>query len=435
MKDNSLTSTVNAADEVFWLNSASKMDAALTYAARGFHVFPLHYMRPDGCCSCGKTDCANAGKHPLTRYGQNDATTDPKRIRYWWTRWPNANIGLHCKRSGLVVIDIDPRNGGDATFAALESTHGAIVSPLTSNTGGGGKHILFAAPQGAVSIPGKLGNGIDVKHNGYIILPPSNHKSGGSYQWVEGARLTALPILPEWIATPIIIERKERLSRDNVDMEFGEFCEAVFALPRDFYDDYREWITTGAAIYHFTDGSDDGYDLFDEFSQQSDKYGGQNETTRKWESFGRSSCGNPVTALSIFKVSLAHGWRPWDQTSEPWSIREFYETDAQTILCVASLAVESASPGERATVRSYCKMVALEVALENLDEQTARQLMSDAARSVGIHSQEFKIMFDGALRWQRKELALRMFLATDEWSRISLNQKEQAYLARQERQL
>ncbi|MGJ0510347.1 MAG: bifunctional DNA primase/polymerase [Methylocystis sp.] len=411
------------------LNSAIKMDAALFYASLGFHVFPLHFMRADGCCSCGKPDCANAAKHPLTRYGQNDASTNVSRIRYWWTRWPSANIGLHCKRSGLVVIDIDPRNGGDVTFTALESAHGDIASPLTSNTGGGGKHILFAAPDYVARIPGALGDGVDVKHNGYIILPPSNHKSGGHYQWADGARFTALPVLPEWVATPIVVERKERLSTDNMEFEFAELCEAVLSLPSYSYDNYHEWVHNGMSIYHASDGSDDGYDLFDAFSQQSEKYNGPLETIRKWESFGDFH-NNPRTANSIYKVARQYGWKPWDETPEPWSIADFENTDAQTVLCAASLAVESAPIGDRITLRRYCKLVAWEVALENLDEQTARQVIGDAASSIGIGRDEFRLIFDGALRWQRKELAIRRFLEEDECSRISLNKKEREYLER-----
>jgi hypothetical protein len=48
------------------------------------------------------------GKHPLTRHGLHDATADPGVIRRWWTRWPQANVGIRTgAASGLLVIDID----------------------------------------------------------------------------------------------------------------------------------------------------------------------------------------------------------------------------------------------------------------------------------------------------------------------------------------
>lgn len=170
--------------------------AALAYAARGWRIIPLHNVRVDGSCSCGDPNCESVGKHPRTLHGQNDATVDAAMINKWWGKWPDANVGLHCQRSGVAVIDIDPRNGGDITFAALEIAHGEIVSPLTSNTGGGGKHLIFDAPD--VSLPGTLGSGIELKHNGYVVLPPSNHKSGKLYQW-ENATLAMPPPLPAWV--------------------------------------------------------------------------------------------------------------------------------------------------------------------------------------------------------------------------------------------
>ena len=52
-----------------------RLVAARPYAARDWPVFPLHTMTPSGC-SCGKPDCPDPGKHPWTRNGFKDATTD-----------------------------------------------------------------------------------------------------------------------------------------------------------------------------------------------------------------------------------------------------------------------------------------------------------------------------------------------------------------------
>jgi Bifunctional DNA primase/polymerase, N-terminal len=69
------------------------VDAALAYAARGWPVFPLHTPTPAGC-SCGHLDCGSIGKHPRTKHGVKDATTDEAQIRAWWKRWPHANMAL-----------------------------------------------------------------------------------------------------------------------------------------------------------------------------------------------------------------------------------------------------------------------------------------------------------------------------------------------------
>jgi hypothetical protein len=139
---------------------------------------------------------------------------------------------------------------------------------------------------------------------------------------------------------------------------------------------------------------------------------------------------NPITALSIFKAAREHGWKPWEETSEPWSIAKFESTDSQTVLCAASIAIESTFHGDRATMRAYTKLVAAEVALENLDAETAGQVIADAALNIGVGRDETRLIFDGALRWQRRELKLQMFLATDPYSIISINKKEKAYLER-----
>ncbi len=83
------------------------LDAALNYAGRGLRVFPVFEATSNGGCACWRgTSCPDVGKHPRTHRGFKDATCDETAIRAWWTRWPNANIGI---RTGddLVVIDID----------------------------------------------------------------------------------------------------------------------------------------------------------------------------------------------------------------------------------------------------------------------------------------------------------------------------------------
>jgi hypothetical protein len=97
---------------------------ALRYAQLGIPVFPVwSVVRRNGriACACGRP-CGedNIGKHPighLVPNGALDATTDPKTIKRWWSLWPDANIGI--RLTGLVVIDDDPRNGGDHTLVDL----------------------------------------------------------------------------------------------------------------------------------------------------------------------------------------------------------------------------------------------------------------------------------------------------------------------------
>lgn len=180
------------------------LSAALDYAERGLPVFPVWPIK-DGKCSCREVKCERPGKHPigdLARKGRNSATTDPETIKRWWGKCPDANIGIPTgPESGLVVVDVDPRNGGDQSFQKLPG-----IMPLTPtvHTGGGGEHYFFLHPGNGQKIKSKpeLGGfpGIDQKGNGgYIVAPPSNHVSGGSYSWKVSPDSTPLATIPDWL--------------------------------------------------------------------------------------------------------------------------------------------------------------------------------------------------------------------------------------------
>src|SRR5256885_2269598 len=96
------------------------LEAALEYALAGLPVFPLHHAVAGGC-SCSDPGCTDKAKHPRTRNGLDDASTDPEVIAAWWRRWPDANIGIRTGLpAGLAVLDVDPRHGGIAALEQLE---------------------------------------------------------------------------------------------------------------------------------------------------------------------------------------------------------------------------------------------------------------------------------------------------------------------------
>lgn len=132
--------------------SAKLREAALALAEAGTRVFP-----------CLKS------KAPATPNGFHDATTNPETIRAW--EW-DGMIGA-CPPPGTIVIDVDPRNGGDRTMALLREAGKALPPTYTVATGGGGQHYYLSVPEGPLR--GKLGPGVDVKVSGkgYVIVPPS----------------------------------------------------------------------------------------------------------------------------------------------------------------------------------------------------------------------------------------------------------------------
>src|SRR5688572_22199372 len=99
------------------------LEAALHYAERGWLILPLHSVI-NGQCTCGNAECAqSAGKHPLAElvpHGLKEATTDASTVRRWFTQKPSANIGIATGTSShLMVLDIDPRHGGNESIKQL----------------------------------------------------------------------------------------------------------------------------------------------------------------------------------------------------------------------------------------------------------------------------------------------------------------------------
>jgi uncharacterized protein YndB with AHSA1/START domain len=155
--------------------------AALAYARRGVPVFP----------------CEPGGKRPLTRNGFWDATTEARQIEAWWARWPAANVGVPTGgRSGLLVLDADPRGGGFESLVLLERENGPLPETARARTGGGGVHVFFGYPAGETvrNSAGTLGAGLDVRgEGGYVVVPPSRTRS--AYEWIDRSP----PAEPKWL--------------------------------------------------------------------------------------------------------------------------------------------------------------------------------------------------------------------------------------------
>jgi hypothetical protein len=165
------------------------LSAAQVYAARGWRVIPLHDMAA-GVCSCRKgADCATPGKHPRLSKWTERATIDTDLIRAYWERWPEANIGIVTGlRSRLLVLDVDPRNGGEESLKSFPD----LPLTLTVRTGGGGWHYYLQHPGNGPIHGSVLADGLELKADGqYVIAPPS--LTTGPYEVQVEAELADAP--------------------------------------------------------------------------------------------------------------------------------------------------------------------------------------------------------------------------------------------------
>jgi hypothetical protein len=294
------------------LHQNPRLSAALAYASIGWHILPCWWAVADKC-ACGNHECKSPGKHPIAKlapWGQNSATTDAEKIKAWWQQYPDANIAAYLEPSSLVAIDIDPRNGGLQTIEDIEAKHGALQSDLMQFTGGGGEHRVFSRPSNT-QMPGKLGNGVDVKANGYIMLEPSNHVSGGSYAWEASSDprdgVMASP-LPDWLrdlAAPKPVGSPDEPVQGRV-MPIGEdtkaeLIEALQVIPADSRD---IWLKVGMALQSIGDPNW-AFEIWDGWSAQSKKYD-RVDQTRVWRSFKAKGLDG-LTYKTIFAMAKELG--------------------------------------------------------------------------------------------------------------------------------
>lgn len=161
---------------------SDNLERARALASLGLSVFP--------CWESGE-----GVKMPRTKHGFLEATTDPDQIQNWWTAAPEALIGVACGPSGIVVVDVDVKDGKDG-FVSL--TNAGLTPPDTYwyETASGGIHFVYAAPPG---VPGPTKNH---KLQDGTRLTGVDRRSGGSYiiWWDEGwpDQFTEFTPAPEW---------------------------------------------------------------------------------------------------------------------------------------------------------------------------------------------------------------------------------------------
>lgn len=292
------------------------LDYALAYVARQWAVVPLHGIDADGRCTCGDAHTGvegslspgSKGKHPHTLFaphGALSATKDPETVRRWFADG-RLNVGIATgEASGVVAVDIDPRDGGDDTWSHfLDLNRARVPDTVIASTGGGGQHILFQyQPDSVIRTPGK---GIQVKGNGgYIVVEPSRHHSGNAYSWeaeadpLDGANPAPAPA---WLSSPKKAELLGVSGRAVGHLHPQRIADLRAALRHIDPDPYQDWLQVGMAL-HSTEAAE-AFELWASWSADSAKFD-QGACVRKWNSF---TAGNGLHVESIFSWAQARGW-------------------------------------------------------------------------------------------------------------------------------
>jgi len=288
------------------------LNDALKYLSRGWKVFPLHTVDCAGACSCGNTTCSDAGKHPRVRRGVKEASADPAQIQAWFGPGsPPSNIGIATgEASGITVLDIDTAAGkqGATTWAELIA-EGGEPQTLVARTGSGGMHFVFKYNSALKTSSNTLGPGVDCRNdNGYIVAPPSRHRSGGVYAWENDAEPVALPAH--------LAKRKETRGRPRKDDPLRQkysIEQARSMLECVPPDDRDLWRAIGVILGREFDRSDQAWAVYNDWSAQWKGTPGRNHNEIMHEAFyeiSQRSSEKELTMGTLVRAALANGWVP-----------------------------------------------------------------------------------------------------------------------------
>ncbi|WP_245272480.1 bifunctional DNA primase/polymerase [Mesorhizobium sp. LSHC414A00] len=175
------------------------LDHALAYLATGWPLFPCRASETID----DRTGEILAPKTPLTSNGLRAATKNERIVREWWSRTPDAMIGIPTgKATGVWVLDLDRKPGigdGHDWLEDMEAEYGQLPHTGRATTMGGGTHLFFRHVDG-IRNRGGLGVAVDVRGDGgYVIAPGSVAGDGRSYEWIEGCGPEHIADAPQWL--------------------------------------------------------------------------------------------------------------------------------------------------------------------------------------------------------------------------------------------
>jgi hypothetical protein len=280
----------------------------------GYKVFGLHGAQGDKC-NCGNPDCVALFKHPQAQNWQHTPHWSDEQLETL-ELMGQFDTGYGVLVDGLLVVDVDARNGGVSSYAKLLEIIPEIAGAgfiVETGSGGGSQHLYFSLPEPVALVQAlPQFKGIDFKSSGFVVGAGSLHASGRRYQAVVGTPydITAAP------AALVALLKKPELHRASisgrsVDVSQSDLESMLSVISADC--DHETWYRIGMALHQTTGGT--GFSLWDNWSAGSSaKYPGRDVLERRWHSFGKSA--NPVTLGTLVHYAEQEGWR-WPVTFKP----------------------------------------------------------------------------------------------------------------------
>ena len=192
---------------------SNQKTSAVELFRAGFAIFPLlpDAKIPPKCWhwSANAPDCAECGHQAGTAMLMNSQ----EEVEDWWTQYPDDNIGVNCKESCLLAIDLDSPDAARRyarTWTIVEGQHpNRYGTPIISTPRGW--HYYHDLPDPPLhNTVGQLGEGIDTRAAGGMIVAPGSVIDGRRYRVVSGDLNATRPV-PGWLDQPAARVREPRL--------------------------------------------------------------------------------------------------------------------------------------------------------------------------------------------------------------------------------
>lgn len=242
-----------------------------------------------------------SGKNPIGEKYQTRATSDLSQLIKWTQEHPGCNWGLMPAPSGLVVIDVDVKNGGLEYWKELIKELKLPIDTLTAQTGNGGFHFVFKAKAGMKYGSPLSKHGIDCQWKRIIVVFPSKNDKGLQYRWINEAAISEMPEELEKIFARSAKQKKEN-SFDTLEPK--EYFEKIAAGLKDKEFGYQTWVQIGMAIHAAMPG-DDGLRLWQEISSGiNSKEGDVEKCEYKWSGFTQREDGLSSRSLGFIAREL-----------------------------------------------------------------------------------------------------------------------------------